>query len=101
MHWRLAPIVLMLAAALRTPAASLPPLRVSDNHRFWVTAEGKPFFWLAYTAWQLIHDLDEAEMRRYFPDRRDKGGEFENRDRRTFDPPGEEQPGNDWVLMLE
>ncbi len=38
-----------------------------------VTAGGKPFFWLADTAWQLIHDLDEAEMRRYFADRRDKG----------------------------
>jgi hypothetical protein len=48
-------------------------LRVSDNHRFLVTAEGKPFFWLADTAWQLIHDLDEAEMRRYFADRREKG----------------------------
>ena len=49
-------------------AAPLAPLRVSDNHRFLVTTEGKPFFWLADTAWQLIHDLDEAEMRRYFAD---------------------------------
>lgn len=54
-------------------AAPLERLRVSDNHRFFVTAGGQPFFWLADTAWQLIHDLDEAEMRRYFADRRDKG----------------------------
>lgn len=58
------------SALLAAPPA---PLRVSDNHRFLVTTEGKPFFWLADTAWQLIHDLDEAEMRRYFADRRDKG----------------------------
>jgi hypothetical protein len=65
--------VAMVMSALAAPAAPLPPLRVSDNHRFLVTADGKPFFWLADTAWQLIHDLDEAEMRRYFADRRDKG----------------------------
>ena len=54
-------------------ASSLPSLRVSDNRRFFVTANGKPFFWLADTAWQLIHDLNEQEMRRYFADRRDRG----------------------------
>lgn len=53
--------------------AGLPRLRVADNGRFLVTAGGEPFFWLADTAWQLIHDLDEAEVRRYFADRRDKG----------------------------
>ncbi|MBM3860706.1 MAG: DUF4038 domain-containing protein [Verrucomicrobia bacterium] len=51
----------------------LPRLRVSDNGRFLVTESGKPFFWLGDTAWQLIHDLNEAELRRYFADRRDKG----------------------------
>lgn len=54
-------------------ATPLPQLRVSDNHRFLSTAAGQPFFWLADTAWQLIHDLDEAEMRRYFAERRDQG----------------------------
>jgi len=28
-------------------------------------------------------------------------GEFENRGRRSFDPPGEETAGNDWVLVLD
>ncbi len=54
-------------------AVHLPPLRVTANRRFLETADGKPFFWLADTAWQLLHDLDEAEMRHYFADRRDKG----------------------------
>jgi hypothetical protein len=57
----------------RGDSQSLPRLKVSDNQRFLVTADGKPFFWLADTAWQLIHDLDEAETRRYLADRRDKG----------------------------
>ncbi len=61
-------------ASAQLPAAErLPPLRVTANRRFFETADGKPFFWLADTAWQLLHDLDEAEMRRYFADRRDKG----------------------------
>jgi hypothetical protein len=66
-------IVLIMASVLNLNAAQLPRLRVSDNHRFLVTEEGKPFFWLADTAWQLIHDLEEAEIRRYFSDRQDKG----------------------------
>jgi len=27
-------------------------------------------------------------------------GKFENKGRRTFEPPGEEKPGNDWVLAF-
>jgi hypothetical protein len=63
-------------AAIQTSAverASLEPLRVADNGRFFVTISGRPFFWLGDTAWQLIHDLDEAEIRRYFADRQEKG----------------------------
>lgn len=66
-------LVLLLVLSVQSYGGDLPPLRVSENHRFLITAEGNPFFWLADTAWQLIHDLDEAEMRRYFADRRDKG----------------------------
>jgi hypothetical protein len=182
---RLSAALFAAAVALTTTAATLPALRVSENQRFLITAEGKPFFWLADTAWQLIHDLDEAETRRYLADRRDapsarqmgylrkliearpfltqrpdlsllafeqerpwemclalRGdgyvlvytptgrtlevqlgklsgakvkaswfnprtgattaiGELENKGRRSFDPPGEEQSGNDWVLALE
>jgi len=31
---------------------SLPRLRVSENTRFLVTADGRPFFWLGDTAWE-------------------------------------------------
>jgi inosine-uridine nucleoside N-ribohydrolase len=61
------------AVSSGAPIPAPPGLRVSENGRFLVTAEGQPFFWLADTAWQLIHDLNEEETRRYFADRRDKG----------------------------
>lgn len=53
-----------LAAAL-APAAPLPRLRVSDNKRFLVTADGKPFFYLADTAWELFHRLDRKQAVEY------------------------------------
>jgi hypothetical protein len=34
--------------------ARLPWLRVSDNGRFLVTRDGRPFFWLGDTAWKLF-----------------------------------------------
>lgn len=54
-------------------AAQLQPLRVSDNHRFLVTAHGKLFFWLGDTAWELFHRLNREEANRYLEDRAQKG----------------------------
>ncbi len=48
-------------------------LKVSDNHRFLVTADGKPFFWLGDTAWELFHRLNREEADRYLKNRADKG----------------------------
>lgn len=45
--------------------AALPPLQVSDNQRFLVTADGKPFFWLGDTAWELFHRCTRDEATRY------------------------------------
>ena len=41
----------------------LPRLQVSDNRRFLVTADGRPFFWLGDTAWELFHRLDPRRRR--------------------------------------
>lgn len=51
----------------------LPRLKVSDNRRFLVTADGAPFFWLGDTAWELFHRLDRSETERYLRDRAAKG----------------------------
>ena len=57
----------------KSTAASLPQLRVSENHRFLVTTEGRPFFWLADTAWELFHRLNREEACVYLEDRAKKG----------------------------
>lgn len=48
-------------------------LRVSDNHRFLVYENGKPFFYLGDTAWELFHRLTLKEAEVYMENRRKKG----------------------------
>ncbi|MBD0277468.1 MAG: DUF4038 domain-containing protein, partial [Flavisolibacter sp.] len=48
-------------------------LRVSDNKRFLVTQDNKPFFWLGDTAWELFHRLTREEAEKYLKNRADKG----------------------------
>ena len=53
--------------------AQTQPLKVSDNQRFLVTTDGKPFFWLGDTAWELFHRLNREEADRYLKNRAGKG----------------------------
>lgn len=66
---------LLLAFALSStlPAAPLPELRVAENHRELVTKDGKPFLYLADTAWEMFHRLSREEAGRYLEDRASKG----------------------------
>lgn len=48
-------------------------LRVSDNQRYLVKADGTPFFYLGDTAWELFHRLNREEADLYLKDRADKG----------------------------
>ena len=48
-------------------------IRVGDNKRFLVTGDGKPFFYLADTAWELFHRLDREQAVRYLQTRADQG----------------------------
>jgi hypothetical protein len=57
--------------AFSARAASLPELRVSDNKRFLVTADGSPFFYLADTAWGLFN-MTREDIDLYLKDRADK-----------------------------
>jgi hypothetical protein len=54
------------------PAHALPKLKVSDNKRFLVQEDGKPFFYLGDTAWELFHRLNREEADRYLQDRAEK-----------------------------
>jgi len=51
----------------------LSNLRISADRRYFVTDNGKPFFYLADTAWELFHRLDRAEAEVYLRDRAAKG----------------------------
>ena len=65
--------ILALLFAVSANGQQLPLLRVSDNHRYIVTEEGEPFFWLGGTAWELLHRLNREEMLTYLSDRKAKG----------------------------
>jgi len=72
--FKLLSIVVLLAIITHPlPAGELPRLKVSDNHRFLQTDDGKPFFWLADTAWELFHRLDREDAIRYLDNRAANG----------------------------
>src|SRR4028118_1178646 len=54
-------------------ARTLPKLKVSDNKRFIVTQDGKPFFYLADTGWELLHRLDRKQAVEYLDLRATQG----------------------------
>jgi hypothetical protein len=63
-------VLLALFAAAPQPSASrLQRLKVSDNHRFLVTEDGRPFFWLGDTAWELFHRQTREDAEAYLKNR--------------------------------
>lgn len=64
---------LALGLLAASAAADPPRLKVSDNKRFLVTADGKPFFWLADTGWELFHRLTREDADRYLDTRAKQG----------------------------
>lgn len=65
-------ILSLLLCAGTVLAQGLPRLKVSDNKRFLVQADGKPFFYLGDTAWELFHKLNREEAVKYLDDRKEK-----------------------------
>ena len=67
-------LLLTVTACLALGAgAALPELRVSENRHFLMTSDGKPFFWLADTAWELFHRLNREEAVKYLDTRAAQG----------------------------
>ncbi|SHF74449.1 Putative collagen-binding domain of a collagenase [Flavobacterium fluvii] len=52
---------------------NLPNLKVSKNQHYFVTEDGKPFFWLGDTGWLTFGKLDRAGVDTYFQNRKAKG----------------------------
>ena len=74
MHIRILCMIfyLVFSTGFRLPA-QLPFLKVSDNKRFIVTTDGKPFFWMGDTGWELFHRLNRADTEMYFKKRSEQG----------------------------
>ena len=56
-----------------TNVATQMAVSVSANGHYLVTADGKPFFWLGDTAWELIHGTTMDEARYYLRTRQRQG----------------------------
>jgi hypothetical protein len=73
------PLLTAILALGLTPSAlaqthpALPPIRVSDDGRFFVKADGTPFFWQADTAWAIFNHAAPADVDAYLDDRAAKG----------------------------
>lgn len=66
-------ILLTLSLCSTTYSQNLPLIKISDDHKFFVTEQGQPFFWLGGTAWELIHRATREEVDLYLNDRKNKG----------------------------
>ena len=68
--------ILALALQLSIVTASAEGagrLKVTDNHRYLQYENGKPFFYLGDTAWELFHRLNREEATEYLSNRARKG----------------------------
>jgi len=52
---------------------TIEPIRTSPNGHYLITESGKPFFWLADTAWAFFHRLNLADAEHYLEIRRQQG----------------------------
>src|SRR5215470_7910154 len=68
---------LVASALLFSPAGALtavaPKLKITENRRYLQYENGKPFFYLGDTAWELFHRLNREEATQYLTNRAQKG----------------------------
>jgi hypothetical protein len=74
-NWKLRIVLMVTIFMLSDPhvIAAAPRIRVSDNHHFLVRENGRPFFYLGDTAWELFRRLNREEAELYLKDRAAKG----------------------------
>jgi Protein of unknown function (DUF4038) len=65
-------VVVVLLLAIKA-FGSVPRLKVTENHRYLQYENGKPFFYLGDTAWELFHRLNREEATLYLTNRASKG----------------------------
>jgi hypothetical protein len=65
---------LVASALLFSPASAVAPkLKITENRRYLQYENGKPFFYLGDTAWELFHRLNREEATQYLTNRAHKG----------------------------
>jgi hypothetical protein len=65
--------ILFTLTSLCDAAEPAQRLKVSDNHHFLVYQDGRPFFYLGDTAWELFHRLNREEAQKYLEKRANQG----------------------------
>lgn len=67
--------LLLICLGMKFPlqGQSTPRLVVSTDQRYLTYSDGRPFFYLGDTAWELFHRLDREEATRYLENRAAKG----------------------------
>jgi Protein of unknown function (DUF4038)/Putative collagen-binding domain of a collagenase len=66
-------LYIIVGVAAAPTRAVLPRLKVSADHRFIVRENGEAFFYLADTAWELLHRLDRKDAAEYLRIRAEQG----------------------------
>ena len=62
-------VLLIFATMLNSPAQ----IRVSDNQKFLVDKNGKPFFWVGDTDWELFHRMNREQAAEFINTRSEQG----------------------------
>lgn len=70
---KILPLVCMVFVFAQVNAQQLPSLKISENKRFFQTADGKPFFWLGDTGWLLFVKCNREDVLYYLDTRKKQG----------------------------
>lgn len=65
-------LIVPFASLSATESKPLPKVKVSENERFLMQENGKPFFYLGDTAWELFHRLNREEAETYLRNRAER-----------------------------
>jgi hypothetical protein len=63
----------LLPMAIGIASSSLAQIKVSPNQKYLQTKDGKPFFWLGDTDWELFHRLTREEAETFLEIRKQQG----------------------------
>jgi hypothetical protein len=65
--------IAIFCSGIAFPQGKLHELKISENKRYLLDENGKPFFWLGDTGWLLFSRLTREEAGKYLTDRAGKG----------------------------